>query len=209
MFHAIPEAVRRRMAELEAMDARDRRQGGSRAERLRQIPPETGRFIALLAAASPEGAWLEIGTSGGYSALWLALACRARGERLTTFEVLPAKAALARQTFAEAGVEDCVELVEGDGRQHLAARQAISFCFLDAEKDVYGECYELVVPRLVLGGLLVADNALSHRSDLQAVLDRAEADPRVDALVVPIGSGVLVCRAVAPTGTQRSKGAPG
>jgi len=80
---------------LEAIDARDRTDGTPRAQRMRQVPPETGRFIALLAASAPAGAHLETGTSAGYSALWLALACRETGRRPTTFEALPAKAALA------------------------------------------------------------------------------------------------------------------
>lgn len=70
----------------------------------------------------------------------------------------------------------------------------IAFCFLDAEKEVYGECYELVIPRLVAGGLLIADNAINHRETLQPMLERALADERVDALIVPIGKGELLCR---------------
>ena len=70
----------------------------------------------------------------------------------------------------------------------------ISFCFLDAEKELYADCYELVVPNLVPGGILVADNAISHAETLQPMLDRALSDERVDALIVPIGMGELVCR---------------
>lgn len=194
MFHDIPGEVLDRMRELERRDGRDRADGTPRLERLRQIPPETGRFLALWAAAAPPGAYLEIGTSAGYSALWLALACRAAGRRLTTFEVLPGKAALARETFAKAGVDDVVRLVEGDFVEHAGEFDEVGFCFLDAEKEVYEVCYELVVPRLVPGGILVADNAINHRETLQPMLEAALADDRVDALVVPIGKGELVCR---------------
>jgi predicted O-methyltransferase YrrM len=185
MFHEIPEPVLREMASLEARDAVDRADGTSRLERLRQIPPETGRFLALLAASAPEGAWLEIGTSAGYSALWLALACRERGRVLTTFEVLPSKVAMAAETFAAAGVCEVVKLLEGDFLEQSAAISEIAFCFLDAEKEVYGSCYDAVVPRLVPGGLLVADNAINHRATLQPMIDAALVDRRVDALVVP------------------------
>ena len=89
MFHEIPEPILRKMVALESRDAADRLDGTPRLDRLRQIPPETGRFLALLAASAPDGAWIEIGTSAGYSALWLVLACRATGRILTTFEVLP------------------------------------------------------------------------------------------------------------------------
>ncbi|NMC80905.1 MAG: O-methyltransferase, partial [Chloroflexi bacterium] len=120
MFHSIPPAIAEQMRYLEALDAQDRQDGTPRLQRLRQIPPETGRFLALLAAGAPPGALIEIGTSAGYSTLWLALACRVTQRRVVTYEVLPEKARLARQTFRRAGVEAWVELVEGDARPHLA-----------------------------------------------------------------------------------------
>lgn len=194
MFHPIPSRVLERMRYLEGLDAADREDGTPRLRRLRQIAPDTGRFLALWVASAPAGACVEIGTSAGYSALWLALACRATDRRLTTFEVLPEKAALARETFEVAGVEDVVDLVVGDFRDHAASLSEVGFCFLDAEKDVYRDCYDLVIPRLVYGGILVADNATSHREDLQPMLDHVLGDERVDAFVVPVGKGELVCR---------------
>ncbi len=194
MFHSIPDCALQRMKYLEDIDAQDRTDGTERMKRLRQIPPETGKFIALLASAAPDGAHIEIGTSAGYSTLWLAQACQERGVELTTFEVLEDKVALAAETFRLTNVESTVHLVAGDARQHLPSIEDIAFCFLDAEKEVYGDCYELVVPRMVPGGLLVADNAINHRATLQPMLDRALADPRVDAMIVPIGKGELVCR---------------
>jgi predicted O-methyltransferase YrrM len=196
MFHDIDQAILERMRFLEEQDARDRQDGTPRLERLRQIPPETGRFLALMAALAPNGALLEIGTSAGYSALWLALACRAQGRTLTTYEVLTEKAELAHETFRLAGVEDIVMLVHADARERLPGAGDVAFCFLDAEKELYRECYDLAVPRLVDGGLFLADNLISHQDELQPFLDYVQADPRVDAVVVPIGKGVLVCRRI-------------
>ena len=124
------------------------------------------------------------------------MACKMSGRSITTFEVLPEKEKLARETFRLTQVEGIVRLVEGDARDHLSQYQNIAFCFLDAEKEVYGECYEAVIPRLVKGGLLVADNAIDFRETLQPMLDRALTDERVDALIVPIGKGELVCRKI-------------
>lgn len=194
MFEDIPESILHRMQELETLDAQDRSDGTDRAERLRQIPPETGKLLALLAAMAPPGRVLEIGTSAGYSTLWLALACRVVGRKVTTFEILEAKAKLARQTFEKADVFDVVDFVHGNALDHLSGCCDISFCFLDAEKEVYAECYEAVVPNMVPGGILVADNAISHEEDLRPMLRRTLADPRVDALIVPIGKGELLCR---------------
>ena len=196
MFHEIARPVLERMRYLEGIDAADRIDGTPRMRRLRQIPPETGRFLAILAAEAPPGAFIEIGTSAGYSALWLTLACEAANRRLITFEALFAKAELARETFRVARVDHLIDLVEDDAREHLSSIGEIAFCFLDAEKEIYFECYEAVVPKLLAGGLLVADNAINHRITLQPMLDRALSDPRVDALVVPIGNGELVCRKI-------------
>ncbi|MBI4760196.1 MAG: O-methyltransferase [Chloroflexota bacterium] len=194
MFHSIQPAMLERMRFLEARDVEDRTDGTPRMQRLRQIPPETGKFLALLAAGAPQGHIIEIGASAGYSTLWLALAAQATGRRVTTFEVLPEKVALARETFRLAGVEHIVELIADDARKHIEQFDEIAFCFLDAEKEIYGEIYEMVIPRLAKGGLLVADNAINHREALQSMLDRALNDERVDALIVPIGKGELVCR---------------
>ena len=196
MFHDIPEPVKARMRYLEEIDSRDRQDGTPRLKRLRQIPPETGRFIALLAASAPPGECIEIGTSAGYSTLWLALACRQSGRTITTYEILKEKIQLALETFRHAGIEDVVELVQGDARSHLAGLDRLAFCFLDAEKEVYLDCYEAVVPSLVPGGLLLADNAINHQQALGPILDRAQNDVRVDALIVPIGKGILVCRKI-------------
>jgi predicted O-methyltransferase YrrM len=182
------------MAELEEIDTRDRVDGTPHLQRLRQIPPDTGRFLALLAASSPDGDWIEIGTSAGYSTMWLSLAGRARGCAITTYEILEEKAQLAAQTIAAAEIGDVAHLVVGDFLAHVDSLGSVGFCFLDAEKDIYDQCYEAVVPALVSGGLLIADNALSHHIDLQPMIDRAMADERVDALVVPIGNGELICR---------------
>jgi caffeoyl-CoA O-methyltransferase len=194
MFHEISPAMQARMRELEEIDARDRSDGTPITRRMRQVPPETGQFIALLAAASPDGAHIEIGTSAGYSTLWQTLAARQRGRRITTFEVSEIKIRLARETFRLAGVEEWVDLVQADARLRLERFEKIGFCFLDAEKDIYRECYDLVVPRLAPGGLLVADNIISHNDELQALVEYAAADPRVDSMVVPIAKGELICR---------------
>ena len=194
MFHDIPEAMLARMTQLEEMDARDRRDGTGRLQRLRQVPRDVGRFVAILATGTPPGGWVEVGTSAGYSTLWLALAARETGRRVTTFEVLEAKAALARETFALAGVEDVVESVHADVREQLGRMDGLAFCFLDSEKADYGELYEAIVPLLVPGGLLVADNAVGFEDVMQPMLDRALTDPRVDGVIVPFLTGQLICR---------------
>jgi len=194
VFNNIPSNVQAIMHDLEQRDAKDRDDGTPHLERLRQITPDTGRFIALWAVSSPPGAMVEIGTSAGYSALWLAQACRLSGRTLTTFEILPEKVRLARDTFSRADVSDVVTLVESDFLSHVDEFDEIGFCFLDAEKDVYKACYDAVIPKLVPGGVLVADNATSHFGDLEPMLNWALNDERVDAMIATVGKGELVCR---------------
>jgi predicted O-methyltransferase YrrM len=182
------------MRELEAQDELDRQDGTPRPQRLRQIPPVTGKFLALLCASAPKGGVLEVGTSGGYSSLWLSLACRERGGHLTTFEILEEKVARANETFKAAQVTDQIQLIHGDAREVIDGYKDIGFCFLDAERDIYFDIYEKLIPNLAPGGILAVDNVISHADELSDFVAQAEDDPRVDALVVPIGKGILVCR---------------
>lgn len=196
MFHNLPDDVTKRMKFLEDIDSRDRSDGTARLERLRQIPRETGKFLSILAASAPKGEFIEIGTSAGYSTLWIALACKSLGNKITTFEILREKAILAEKTFKETNLEDYIELIFGDAREYINNYKNIAFCFLDAEKEVYSDCYDLVIPNMVKGGILVADNAINHYETLKPMLDRALADDRVDAIIVPIGKGELLCRKI-------------
>ena len=196
MLHNIPELVKKRMAYLEKIDAEDRGDETPRMQRLRQIPPETGKFLSIIAAGAPNGEFIEIGTSGGYSTMWIALACIERGIKIKTFEILEEKIKLAKETFRESKMAKYVELVEGDARDYLDKEKNISFCFLDAEKEVYDDCYDLIVPSMVKGGILVADNAINHYEVLKPMIDKALSDERVDALIVPIGKGELLCRKI-------------
>ena len=196
MFHNIPEVIKKRMEYLEEIDSNDRLDGTPRMKRLRQIPPDTGKFLSILAASAPNGDFLEIGTSAGYSTLWIALACQYRGIKMKTFEVLKEKIEMAKETFKVTNMSSFIDLVEGDARYYLKDYKNIAFCFLDAEKEVYEECYDLIVPNMVKGGFLIADNAINHYETLKLMIDKALSDPRVDALVVPIGKGELLCRKI-------------
>lgn len=194
MFHQIPDLIQKRMVYLEGLDAKDREDGTPRLQRLRQIPPETGKFISLLAATAPPGKLIEIGTSAGYSTLWLSLACQESDKKIITFELLEEKVKLAKETFKVSQVEPLVELNEGDARDLLKDVQNISFCFLDAEKEYYEECYDLVIPKMVVGAFFVADNVISHEEELKPLLNKVFVDRRVDALIIPLGKGLLLCR---------------
>lgn len=157
--------------------------------------PEAGKFLALLAANCPDhGEFIEIGTSAGYSSLWISLALQQRGTTLKTFEILPEKCVLAKETFRAAGVADCIELIEGDFLEKGNALGEIAFCFLDCEKYLYEKCFDIVSSKLVSGGLLIADNAIDHYDEVKPMIEKVQGDDRFDCLTVSIGKGEFVCR---------------
>ncbi len=189
----VSKRVRSVMAGLEARDTADRTDGTSRELRLRAIRPEVGQMLVTLIVAIGARTVVEVGTSSGYSTLYLAAGARQTGGRVVTFEVDPAKVELASGSFAAAGVEDVVELRHADGVAGLASFAGrADLVFLDAEKGDYLGALGAAIEALRPGGLLVADNLTSHEADLAGFREAALSDPRLVGLVVPIGRGELV-----------------
>jgi predicted O-methyltransferase YrrM len=189
----VPATIRQAMAQLEAEDEAERAAGTPTAQRLRSIAPDVGALLLTLALAIDAKTIVEIGTSGGYSTLWLAVAVTRTGGRVTTFEVDPAKVERARRTFAAAGVEAAVELRHEDGGDGLTGFEGrADLVFIDSEKADYVRLLEPAVAALRPGGLFVADNLVSHEVDLVAFRAAALAEPRLSGLVVPLGGGELV-----------------
>ncbi|MDF0602821.1 class I SAM-dependent methyltransferase [Psychromarinibacter sp. C21-152] len=123
------------------------------------VSPEEGKLLYMLARAAGARQVVEFGASFGLSTLCLAAAVRKAGGRLITTEVHPDKCAALRESFARAGVEDCVTLLEGDARETLAGVEGpVDLVFLDGWKSMYLPVLELLRPRLRDGALVVADN---------------------------------------------------
>lgn len=161
-------------------------------EELWHIPRETGILFNLILRHSNATRILEIGTSSGYSGLFLADAARANGGKLTTCEYSAFKANLARETFAKAGLSEYVELIEGDALQTIEPLEGpFDFVFIDAVKDEYMFYLSMVWPKVRVGGLVVADNMLSHKELLCMHVYRGIIELMDDAvsITVPIGSG--------------------
>ncbi len=193
MFHDIPQKILSRMTYLEELDSRDREDGTPLSHRLKQISPEIGKFLAINARFAPIGHFIEIGTSAGYSTLWLSLAVKEREQVITSFEVMIEKYNLALETVKVTGTQEWIDLKFGNAKEHIHHLQDIAFCFLDAEKEDYKEYYNQVIPRMVQDGIFLADNVISHYEVVKPMLDIALQDPRVDALIIPIGKGILMC----------------
>ena len=189
MFHDISATMREVMHELVEQNERDQRA-------VRSVSEDVGRCLALLAMSAPPGAFLELGSSAGYSTLWLSLAARARGVRLTTVELDEKKFTMVGQNVSRAGTADSVQAVHGDALDYVTRLEQIAFCFSDLQPpELNAKVYEKAVPRLVPGGLLVIDNVTSPRLQTE-LLNRAEKDPRVDSVLLPFSKGDLICRRV-------------
>jgi predicted O-methyltransferase YrrM len=182
------------LRELEALGEAHDTRTSDRAERLLNITPETGAFLALLVRASRARRILELGTSNGYSTVWLAEAARATGGQVTTVEHLRAKAALARATFARAVALAPIALEEADAGAVLtrAPADAWDFIFLDADRAEYAAWWPALRRSLAPGGVLVVDNAVSHAAELAPLVAALDAAPEFTSVLVPIGKGELV-----------------
>jgi predicted O-methyltransferase YrrM len=173
-----------------------------RLARFRNVEPETAELLGVLVRVARARRVLELGTSNGYSTLWLADAVEATGGALTSVEIDPARTAMARANLDRAGL--AAELVTGDAGEVLRASAdgAWDLVFLDAERPAYaGYWPELLRTLRPDGGLLAIDNVLSHAAEVAEVTTSIEAEPAVTSALVPVGAGVrLVVRAARATG---------
>src|SRR5690242_7554954 len=152
MFSDIPADMQKVMRELEEQTERDQRS-------LRSVYTDVGRCLALLAMSAPPGMFLELGSSGGYSSLWLALAARVKGVTLTTVDLDEKKVALAQKNVSRAGAADAIKVFHGNAFDYAIRFENLAFCFSDIEPpEANAQIYDLIVPRLVSGGWLVIDN---------------------------------------------------
>ena len=123
------------------------------------VPVVDGRMLRLLTETAGARNVVEIGTSIGYSSLWLCLALQATGGRLTTFEADLDRVSLAREHFQKAGVDHIVTVIEGDARGAVARlKDPIDVLFLDAEKEDYTNYLENLLPLVRPGGMILAHN---------------------------------------------------
>lgn len=154
------------------------------------ITPDTGAFLAVLVKATQARRILEIGTSNGYSTLWLADAAGVDG-RVTTVEMAAHKIAMARQNIERAGLAQRIVQLEGDAGAHLKGMRdgAFDLVFLDAERSVYLDWWPDLKRILRAGGLLVVDNATSHAHEMAAFTEAVQADAAFTTSLVPVGKG--------------------
>jgi predicted O-methyltransferase YrrM len=181
-------------AELERFGQANDEAHAERARRMLNITRDTGEFLAVLVRATGARRVLEIGTSNGYSTLWLAEAAQANGGTVTTAELSPTKVQLARETFDRSGLGACIRLLHQDAGQVLEQAEDAGYdlIFLDSERPEYPGWWPHLRRTLRPGGTLVVDNATSHPEQMAPFLRLVRSDPAFTTCLATIGNGEFV-----------------
>ena len=179
------------LAELEAFGQSNDATITERPRRMLNITRDTGELLAVLVKAMNARRVLEIGTSNGYSTLWLARAARAIGGTVTTVEKAELKVGMARANFARSGFGGVISLVHDDAGAVLArtADASLDLVFLDSERPEYPGWWPDLRRVLRPGGLLVVDNATSHPEQMAPFVALVTADRAFTTSLVPVGNG--------------------
>jgi len=171
-----------------------------RDELLLSVGPATGQLLNLLAKQSAAKTILEVGTSFGYSTVWLAEAARANGGKLITLEAITEKQEYARGQIQKAGLANFVDFRLGDARDSIAKIEGpIDFILLDLWKELYIPCFDLFYPKLSAGALVVADNMTYPEVTQPQAMDyrrhvRIKRD--MQSILIPVGSGLELSRCI-------------
>ncbi len=182
------------LKELEQFGHENDARAKDHSQKMLNITPDTGQFLLLLIRALKAKRVLEIGTSNGYSTLWLAHAVQPLGGSVTTLEISSDKADMARTNFARAGLQARIDLKVLDAGEFLKrqANEVFDFIFLDSDREAYLAWWHDLHRVLVPGGLLVSDNAVSHAHEMADFIRAVQQMHGYMTSLVPVGNGELV-----------------
>ena len=167
-----------------------------RTQRYRNIEPESALFLAMQIRVQQSKKILEIGTSTGYSTLWLANAAQETQGQITTLEIEPDRTAQAQQYAQELGLDHVIDFRIGDAQAFLNNNlNHYDFILLDAERDAYVDYWNnlqhMIVPKR---GILIVDNVISHAAEVQEFIALVQSDARFITTTLSVGAGLfLVC----------------
>ena len=162
----------------------------NQGRRMMNVPQEDGRLLRLFTEAIGAKHVVEIGTSNGYSGIWFCLALRTTGGKLTTHDIDEGRAALARENFKRAGVDNLVTLVFGDAHETVTRLKGpIDILFLDADKPGYTDYLNKLLPLVRPGGLILAHNVDSTGQDF---IDAVTTNPNLETIFQVQGLGVTL-----------------
>ncbi len=182
------------LQELEQFGKENDAQARDRSQKMLNITPDTGQFLLLFIRALKAKRILEIGTSNGYSTLWLGHAVQPLGGQVTTLELEPHKAEMARVNFQRAELLGVIDLRQGDARDFITQQPPASFefIFLDAGREQYVRWWPSLQRILSPGGLIVVDNAVSHANEMERFVQLVQQTDGYVTSIVPVGNGELL-----------------
>lgn len=155
------------------------------AARYWNVPRDDGRFLGMLVRMNGAKRALELGAANGYSGIWLGLALEETGGTLTTIEIDPAKAREAQANFAKVGLADRIRVIEGDAHPVVRTLEGpFDLIFIDADMGRDLDYFEVLLPKLAPGGLLIRHNAIRYASTMKDYLEAAKKHPDLDTLIV-------------------------
>jgi predicted O-methyltransferase YrrM len=164
-----------------------------RAKKMLNLQPDTAMLISILVRSGKRTRVLEIGTSNGYSTIWLAWSVSILGGRVVSIDRNPDKVAMAHANLERAGLRHLVDLRHGDATQVVATLSGpFDFVFFDADRLSAPAQLNLLLPKLTDDALVLADNALSHPEDSKAYLAAIAAMEAFDHVVIPVGKGLSI-----------------
>jgi len=178
-------------AELERFGAANDAATNERPRLMLNITRDTGEFLSVMVRATVARRVLEIGTSNGYSTLWLAEAARAINGSVTTVEFAEYKIGLASTAFSRSGLSPFITLVHDDAGHLLQQSDASAYdlVFLDSERPEYPGWWPHLRRVIRPGGLLIVDNATSHVEQMAPFVALVKSDPAFTTCLIPVGKG--------------------
>jgi len=162
------------------------------------VGEEVGQFLNTLIKGGQSKTILEVGTSYGYSTVWLAEAAKKTGGKVITLEIDPKKSAYAKEQLQEAGIGDFVDFRVGDALDLIdASDDTFDFVLIDIWKEFYVPCFHKVIPKLNGEAFVVADNIIfppQHEKEAAAYRESVQKSNLFDSILLPIGSGLEVSK---------------
>lgn len=159
------------------------------------IPRKTGVILNMFIKMMDAKSVLEIGTSNGYSGIWLAKALKETGGHLTTVEFYEKRQSVAIENFKTCGVNDIVTPIQGSActiLEYMDPNIKFDFVFIDANKGEYIKYFELVKPHLTQKAMIAADNITSHAEKVQPFVDAIDRDTEFQYEILDLPGGLLV-----------------
>lgn len=166
---------------------------GEEEIRLWSVPRSTGEFLKFLVGAKGATTILEIGTSAGYSAIWLALGAIQTLGQVYTIDIFEPKIELASKHIGDAELDDWITILPGEAREITADwHKEIDLVFLDADKEHYLEYFRNLLPNLKSGGLIVADNAVDYGFLMTDYLNEVTNNEAVESYLLKVDNGLML-----------------